>query len=88
MFYQPIFSNKDGFVYVYEALFRVKNGDFYIYPKELFSIAKEMGIDYKLDAICREQAIAQYQQKRFKAFYKHKSKLLQQQVFSKKRGIL
>jgi len=66
MFYQPIFSNKDGFVYAYEALLRVQNGDSYIYPKEIFSIAKEMGIDYKLDAICREQAIAQYQQKGLK----------------------
>ncbi len=68
MFYQPIFSNKDGFVYAYEALLRVKYQEKYISPKTVFDIAKEIGIGYLLDAICREQAITQYKQKGLKLF--------------------
>ncbi len=68
MFYQPIFSNKDGFVYAYEALLRVRYQENYISPKTVFDMAKEIGIEYMLDAICREQTILQYKQRGLKLF--------------------
>ena len=68
MFYQPIFSNKDGFVYAYEALMRIKYDENYLSPKVAFDIAKEVSIEYFLDAVCREQAILQYKQKGLKLF--------------------
>ncbi|GAB6078736.1 EAL domain-containing protein [Hydrogenobaculum acidophilum] len=68
MFYQPIFSNKDGFVYAYEALMRIKHDEYYISPKLAFDVAKEISIEYFLDAVCREQAILQYKQKGLKLF--------------------
>ncbi len=68
MFYQPIFSNKNGFVYAFEALLRVKAKDRYIYPKEVFDLVHKIGIGNLVDAICREQAIMQYKQKKLKLF--------------------
>jgi diguanylate cyclase (GGDEF)-like protein len=68
MFYQPIFSNKDGFVYAYEALMRIRYNNKYIYPKAVFDIAKEIGVEYMLDAACREQAILQYKLNNLKLF--------------------
>lgn len=68
MFYQPIFSNKTGFVYGFEALLRVKYENSYICPKSIFDITKKIGLEKYVDIICREQAVAQYKQIKSKLF--------------------
>ncbi|MBF0506151.1 MAG: EAL domain-containing protein [Nitrospirae bacterium] len=57
--YQPIFSSKDGSVFGYEALARIKDmeesGSVEI--RQLFSKATEYGLISQLDVRCRENAL-------------------------------
>lgn len=57
--YQPIFSSKDGSVFGYEALARIKDDEKLasVEIKQLFSVAMEYGIVAKLDVRCRENAL-------------------------------
>ncbi len=57
--YQPIFSSKDGSVFGYEALARIKDAEksASIDIRELYSKAAEYGMASKLDFRCREIAL-------------------------------
>ncbi len=57
--YQPIFSSKDGSVFGYEALARIKDEEKLasVEIRQLFGVAAEYGIVAKLDVRCRENAL-------------------------------
>ncbi len=83
MFYQPIFSNKTGFVYGFEALLRIKDNNNKYSPKVVFDITKRISLDFYVDALCREEAIARYRQNKLKLFININPNFIKSELYKK-----
>jgi diguanylate cyclase (GGDEF)-like protein len=57
--FQPIFASRDGSIYGYEALTRIKQDSPFTSISELFQKAKQTETISSLDVCCRENAISQ-----------------------------
>lgn len=81
--YQPIFSNKTGFIYGFEALLRVNNGDIQYPPKIVFDLVKSISMEAYLDNLCKETAMIKFKQPNLKLFININPNFLKSELYKK-----